>query len=224
MGDAVAVAACREFFHHIVRMRDAMAVLALGNHLVLRLMTVDTGNILMLGGAGHEEAVSGVMAGGAQLGGCIIRINNLQGHMGLMAGQAVALHHILGMGGMAVGAVRDLAMRRMTCGTELFGVFARVLFQLLNLLRMTGKAGVGQIVGQGDVQRGMRVLVAVQAAFQLKVLFARVAHAALGNNVGVCGGVTLVAFDAGYFGFVFASGAFNRFWGRFVALGTIVYA
>lgn len=35
MGNAVAIAACRELLHHVVGMRNAMAILALRHHLVL---------------------------------------------------------------------------------------------------------------------------------------------------------------------------------------------
>lgn len=74
---------------------------------------------------------------------------------------------------------------------------------------MTGKAGIGQIVCQGDVQRRVGVLVTFQAAFKFKMLLAGVAHAALGNNVGVVGRMALMAINTGNAGLVLAACAFN---------------
>lgn len=90
-------------------------------------MAIGTGDILVFGGARHQEVVSFLMTGTAEFGWCVIGINNLQRHMGFVAGQAVTLHHVIGMGGVAVRAVRQLAMGGMTGGAELFGMFAWIL-------------------------------------------------------------------------------------------------
>ena len=114
MGNAMTVATCREFRHHGIWMWNTMAILALRNHLMLCLMTVSTGNILMLGWAGLEKAKSLIMAGAAMLVGNIIRIFNRHRHMGLMTGQAISLKHIISMGLMAGGTVWNLTMGSMT--------------------------------------------------------------------------------------------------------------
>ncbi|MCK9295179.1 MAG: hypothetical protein M0P70_08835, partial [Desulfobulbaceae bacterium] len=98
---------------------------------------------------------------------------------------------------------------------------AGILFQLFNLIRMAGKAGFGQIIGKGDFERGMRVRMAAQAAFKFKMLFTCMAHAALRNNVGVFGRMTLMAFNTGDFGLMFAACTFNGLWGRVMAFYTI---
>lgn len=142
--------------------------------------------------------------------------------MRFMAAQAVSLHHVFRMGGMAVGAARQFAMGGMTGGAGLFGMFAWILFQLFNLIRMTGKAGFGQIVGKGDFKRCVRVRMAAQTAFKLKMLFACMAHAALRNNVGLVGRMTLMAFNTGNFCLMFAPCTFNGLWGGIMAFYTIV--
>jgi hypothetical protein len=112
----------------------------------------------------------------------------------------------------------------MTEGAEQFRMFTGVLFQLFYLLCMTGETGVCQIVGKGDSKGRMGVLVAIQAAFKLKMLFSGVAHAALGNDVGFVRGMPLMAVNTGHACFVFPAITFDRFWRGVMAFCAIVNA
>jgi len=69
-------------------------------------VAIRTGAFPVFGVVGHQQVVSGLMTGRAQFGLGIIRVGNLQRHMGFMAAQAVTLDHVFGMGCMAVCTVR----------------------------------------------------------------------------------------------------------------------
>ena len=77
MGNAVAITTNWEFLHHILGMWYAMAILALRNHLVLGLVAIGTRAFMVFGGVGHQQVISGLMAGCTQFGRCIVRIGNL---------------------------------------------------------------------------------------------------------------------------------------------------
>lgn len=224
MGYAVACAAGGEFAHHGIRMGNAVAVLALRNHFVFCFMAVGTGDILMLIRAGLQQVVRNVMAGSAEFGRDVVRIGDRHRHVCLMAGEAIGLDHVIGMGAVTVGAVRNFAMGGMTGGTEKLGMFCRVLTQLVDLFGMAGQTGVGMLVGQGNHQRGMRIGVAAQAVFQFVMVLAGMAHAALGYNVGVLRRMTLVAVDAGNTGLMFHPLFFNGLGGRVMTLRAVIRA
>ncbi len=64
MGNAMTVAAGREFSQETCRMRYAVAVFTFWNHFMRILVTGGTGKIRMFDLAVDEQVVSGVMTGG----------------------------------------------------------------------------------------------------------------------------------------------------------------
>src|SRR5512138_456376 len=77
MGDAVAVAAFRELGHDAGCVRYAVAVLALGYHLVFFLVAGYTEQRLVLGFAGGQEVERLAVAGSALLGRCVATVGNV---------------------------------------------------------------------------------------------------------------------------------------------------
>ena len=105
----------------------------------------------MFGMAGGQDGVDLGMADAAIFRGGLGGVVNFQGHVGRMAGQAIADLHGLEMRGMAAKAFGDKAMTRMAGGAGEGGVDAWVLAQLRDLPGMTGGAGSGGLVIEGDV-------------------------------------------------------------------------
>lgn len=93
MCDIMAVAAFLELGHDAGRMLLAMAVLALGNHLVLRLVTECAGKVLMLGLAGRQHVIGMFMATCTELRRHVV-IGSRFRCMRLVAFFAVRGHHI----------------------------------------------------------------------------------------------------------------------------------
>jgi hypothetical protein len=75
----------------------------------------------------------------------------------------------------------------------------RVFLKFLYLTAMTGEAWPCHLSGQGDLQRGMGVLVALQAVIQPKMRGIPVAPATVRDNVPFAGGVPFMTVNAGDF-------------------------
>ena len=83
---------------------------------------------------------------------------------------------------VTLGALRDLAVDRVTERTVKRSMFALIFPELRNLLRMAGGTGVSYFALEGNVQRLMRVLVTAQAALKLEVRLSHMALAAERNG------------------------------------------
>jgi len=70
---------------------------------------------------------------------------------------------------VALGALRDFAVDTVTEGTVKGAMFALIVPELGNLLRVTGDAHICYFACKRNVQRRMRVLVTVQASLNLEV-------------------------------------------------------
>ena len=103
--------------------------------------------------------------------------------MRLMACLTVGLGHFRGVRLMAFHAFRDNSVHRVAIRTGKIAMIALVLPELLDLLGMTGEAGIGHIVAEGYLERSVRVPVATQTALQIKVGFPGMTLAALGDVV-----------------------------------------
>jgi len=117
MRDAVAVAAFRELAHDACGVRHAVAILALGHHLVLLLVTgyAEQGFVLSL--AGNEHVVCFGMAGSALLGRCVGSVHDILRLVSLVA----------------LCALRNLAVDIMAERAGELGVLARISLQLCDL-------------------------------------------------------------------------------------------
>ena len=102
------------------------------------------------------------------------------------------------------------------------GVFALDLLQLDDLLSMTGEALNGDVIGQFDDFRGMRIVVAAQTAGKTVVRFAAVALAAGRDDFFDCwrmAGMAILAADLGFVGAAIGSNRLRRCRVTFGAIG-----
>ena len=107
--------AAGELLQHLRRMRGAMAILAGRNHLVFFLVTGSALQSMMLGRACLQQFVGLIMAGGTLCGCNLLCVDHRQRIVRAVTGDTIGLHHILGMGLMALDTLRDITMRcRMT--------------------------------------------------------------------------------------------------------------
>jgi len=125
--------------------------------------------------------------------------------VGLVAFLAIRLDQFGCVGVMALHARRDHPVHGVAGRAEKIRVLALVFPELRDLLVVAGETGVGDFIAEGDIQGLMRVLVAIQTAFQFKVGFPRMALAALGDVVLRGRAVAGVAVEAGD-GLVFRAG------------------
>lgn len=91
---------------------------------------------------------------------------------------------------MTLGALRDPAVDVVAEGTVKGGVLACVLPELIDLLRVTGDAGLRDIPVIGDLHRPVRIFVTGKAALELVVRLSAVAVAALRNGFLYLGRMT----------------------------------
>ena len=183
MGDAVAIAAIGELLMDAARMGSTVAVGTRRHHLVALGVAGHTGNILVFVGAGHQQLIGGLMAGGAVGVGRFGAIGHGRRHVRLMADTAVGLSllcrvgfmtlHTLGNHTLLVGMTEAAGKQRM---------LARIGIQLRLLGIVAGETGRGHIPGQSDFQRPVRVM-AAHALRQLVMGLAFMAHAALRNII-----------------------------------------
>lgn len=123
--------------------------------------------------------------------------------MGLVTTFAIGCGHFGAMRLMALGTERNLAMSIVAEAAGQCGVLALDLLQLDDLLRMAGEALIGDIIGQFDNFRGMRIVVATQTAGKVVVRFAAVALAAGRDDFSYrrwMAGMTILAADLGFVG------------------------
>ena len=115
MGDAVAIAALGELTHHALRVRCAVAILALRNHLVLGFVTAYARYGLMFSRRRGQEVVGFLVTSHTILVGKIAGVGDGNRHMRLVA--------LLALGGgllrvvrlVTLGAGRNLAVDVVAC-------------------------------------------------------------------------------------------------------------
>ena len=174
----MAFKALRELEHDAGRMHISVAVLAIGDRLMLVLMAGRAVLGCMLGHVLLQGVILPLVAGRAELRIDTAGVGHDLRHMGLMALTTVLGRDVLGMGLVALGALRDLTVHVMAIGAVLGRVLALVFAQLFDLVRMAGETGLGHGPVKGDLERRMRVLVALQAVLLLEVRLAAMAFAA----------------------------------------------
>jgi hypothetical protein len=142
--------------------------------------------------------------------------------MGLMTQFTIRLSHIQGMGFVAIQTLKYLAMLVMTVSTGNVTVKTLVRIKLLTLDFMAGKARLGNLSSQLEAQRRVRVRVALQAPFQLKVRLTRVAFTAFGDyTLHNLRRMTLMTIKASHLGFMRAACLLNVLYFINVAFDTV---
>lgn len=199
----------------------AMAVLALGYHFMLALVAGYAQQLAVFGGACLQ-----------QIGCCFVtcrtvsirqlcRISYHIRHMGLMAVLALCGGHFGRVWFVALGTLGNLAVNIVAERAVERRVFALIIPELLDLGIMTGKTYVGHIPSKGNIFRFMGVLVAAQAFGQFIVGLAAVTLITLGDRLFDRGGMSHMAVNAGYTGFVSSARSFNVSRWIGVALGAV---
>jgi len=122
-----------------------------------------------------------------------------------MAGQTIIHCLSLGVGLMALETLGNQAVGMMTEGTGLLGVHTGILFELLSLLFMTGQTGTGYVIGQGQVQRLVRIGMAGQAVLKLEMRSAAVTFGTLRDDIFAPWRMLLMTVKAGYGGAMLAA-------------------
>jgi hypothetical protein len=117
--------------------------------------------------------------------------------MCLVACLAVGLGHLSGVRLMAFHAFRNNSVHGVTIRAGKIRMIALVFPKLLDLLGVTGEAGVGHIVAEGYLERSVGVPVTIQATLQFEMGFTGVALTALRNVVLGLWTVRSVAIEAG---------------------------
>jgi len=161
----------------------AMALLALGHCLVLLLMAERTYKSVVLSLGSGQKFVCGLMTGGAEFGWRICGVGYYCRHVRLVARLAVLHGHLCGMGLVALRTWGNFAVNAMAGRAEERGVFALIITKLFNLRYVAGKAGGCQIGCQGNRQGSMRIRVAAETSFEVKMRLALMALVALRNVV-----------------------------------------
>jgi len=216
MGDAVAITAIGELLMDAARMGSTVAIGTFGNHFVPLGMAGHAGNILVLIGAGHQQLIGGLVAGGTVGVGRFRAIGHGRRHMCLMADTAVGLSLLRRMGLMTLDTLGNHTM--LVSMTEAAGkqcMLARIGIQLRFLRIMTGETGSGHIPGQSDFQRPMRIM-ATGAVRQFVMGLAFMAHAALRDIIRDLGRMADMAILTGNGGLMLGSGGGNI--GRFLVM------
>ena len=107
--------------------------------------------LLMFEGTGGQVVNSLFMAGAAiGILDLVIFVRHGCRHMRLVTFFAIDGNHLGGMGLVALGASRNLAVRVVTGAAEEFTVFARGFFELFDLLFVAGQTRRGHILAIGD--------------------------------------------------------------------------
>lgn len=221
MCDVVAIAALGEAGQHAGRMWCAVAALASRHSLMLVFVTGYTGNSLMLCIAGNKMIECLLVAGCAHLVGCVGCIGNSSRHMRLVAALALGSAHIRAVRFMTLGTLWDFTVHVVAETASQIGVLALNLLQLDDLLGVAGQALFGDVVGQFDDLRGMRVVVATEAVCQLVVRLAFMTLAAQRDDLLDGRRMAGVAILTGYICFVGSTICSNSLGCGRMAFGTI---
>lgn len=161
----------------------AVAILAVRHHFVLFLMAECAVECAVNCLRGREQIELLAVACRTVLGVNVGSVAYFRGHMHFMAFVAISRGNILGMRLVALRARRLFAVNVVAGAASQRGMPALVLRKLLVLLRVAGKAGTRQLRRECDLQRRVRVLVAVEAPGGLEMRFSLVAAVALGDVV-----------------------------------------
>jgi len=125
--------------------------------------------------------------------------------MGLVTTLAVNGSHVGAVRFVALGTLRDLAVRIMAEAASQRGVLALNLLQFDDLLGVAGKAFVSDVIGQLDDFRCMRIIVATQTSGKAVVRLAAMALATGRDNFLYGRRMTGMAILAAHLGLVRAT-------------------
>ncbi len=203
MSDIVAIAAFGKAGQHACRMRCTVATLAGRDHLVLLFVTGDTGDSLMLCIGLAVQFIGLLVTCRAHLVDGISRIRDSGGRVGLVTPFAVTCGHFRAVRFVALRTERYFAMRIVAETAGEAAVFALDLFQLDDLLCVAGEAFIGDIIGQLDNFRSMRIVVAAHTGGKIVMRFAAVALTAGRDDFldrRRMAGMTILAADLGFVG------------------------
>jgi len=199
MGDAMALAAACKLTDDRLGMGRGVAFLAGRNGLMLAGMALGAGDIAVFGPAAAQQGIGLLMAGAAILGRGVGREGYRERHMGLVARFASRIVLALQVRPVAIEAGGEIAMAGVAGRAVKGGMDGRVFLQLFQLTVMTRGAGGGDGSGQGDLQRCVRVGMALQAIGQPEMGGTLVAAAARRDNLFIPWGVADMALLAGEF-------------------------
>jgi len=135
----------------------AVACLALGHIGVLTPVAESACKCLVLGYGLFHLGANFLMTRDAEGPRSCHGVVDLQRMMCRMAAEAVTGHLTLGMGLMAHGTVRDLAVNCMTEGAGLLSMSTFIIGEILSRSLMAGKTRLFNIVGKVQGQGFMRV-------------------------------------------------------------------
>jgi len=202
----MAFAAFRELGVDAGCVRCAVAITALRNDFVFAGVTLNTGDIVMLGLAGLQLRKRGVVTCGTHdvLSGC--RVFETRRGVSRVACRAVVLGHVVGVGFMTLGTGRDIAVGvRVTEVTGDFGMGTGGRNELSVLVGVAGQALGFQFALEDNIQRLVRI-VACQTVCEREVITSLMALGAGRNIVLADRAVAAVAIDTVDFFFVGRAG------------------
>lgn len=209
MGDAMAGSAFRELSHHGCRVTVTVTALALRHHLVFCLMAGYACQLAVLEFTCGKQIIRLLMAGGAVFGRSFIIIGNVFRHMCLVTLFAVGRGLFSVVSFVALGAERNFAVCVMAEAAVKCGMLALVIAQFDNLTGMTGNAGVGYIVAEGNIEWCVWVFMATHTGGQLIVCFSLVALATERNDLPIGGRVPVVTILTANLSFMLATVSSN---------------
>ena len=162
------------------------------------------------------------MTGGTIFGRCFFVINDILRHVRLVTLLAVGSCLLGEVSFMALGAVRDLAVGVVAGTAVKGGMLALVVAQLDDLAGMAGYAGVGDVIAEFDVERGMRIRVTAIAGSQFEVWFSFMALAAERDDLARCRRVAVVTILSADLALVFTTGCSDIRRCFAVTFGTVI--
>jgi hypothetical protein len=179
----MAVKTVWHFLVHHLRMWLSMAFLALRHIWMLAAMAESAGECLVLGLCFLHQFANFTMTWDTECPWRGLGSVDLQGMMSWMASQAIWGHLARGMGLMAIGAVRDLAVDLVAEGTGLLRMGACIVGKILSRALMACKTRLLDISCQVKDKGFMRIGMAGKAIFQFKMGLPLMAHGALGDDI-----------------------------------------
>lgn len=174
VSNAVTLTTFRELRHHSWRMFRPVAVLAVRNYFVLLLMAECARKRLVLCLARSQQVECLLVTGSAVLRWYVRGIRYHLGHVGFVAFLAISGYHSGRVRLVALQAFRSLAVCAVAERAVKRGMTAFVFLELFDLRGMTGQAWFREVVGEGNLERCMRIRMAVQTVLEFIVRFSHV--------------------------------------------------
>ncbi len=203
MGYVMTLATFGELVQYPLRVWGGMACKARRYGLMLVLVAKYAGKIVVLGRILGQKIQGFLMTGTAVMRRGVLGILHHQRHMDGMARHTGLEIHIIGMLFVALRAVRNLAVGRMTFVAGEVRVGAGMGLDFVTLLLVAGETRTGQLTFQCQHQRRMGVCVATSAILQLIMSVSAVAHAAFRHGAGPFGRMFHMTIHAAHLGLVF---------------------